>query len=115
MNETLAALENWGCDIRGALPRFLDDEAFMLECIGQVAEDPGFEELGCYLKENRTRDAFDTAHMLKGIIANTGLTPLYEIILTIVEPLRKGNGEGLAQPYERLMDKKNQLVRLLDR
>ena len=34
--------------------------------------------------------AFQAAHTLKGVSGNLGLTPLYEVVCDIVEPLRHG-------------------------
>jgi hypothetical protein len=39
-----------------------------------------------------------------------GLTPMYEIIIQIVEPLRDGKLDGIAEKYEVLMAKKAELV-----
>lgn len=113
MIDTLERLKQWGCDITGSLPRFLEDQEFMLDCIVEVSEDPAFETLGEALMQNNTEKAFEAAHTLKGILANTGLTPLTEIIVTIVEPLRRGNGEGLMQPYAALIQKRKELLDLL--
>ena len=113
MNKKLTQLEQWGCDIHGALPRFLNDEAFMLECIQLVAEDPAFAALGEALRLKRSKEAFDAAHTLKGILANTGLTPLLALSVKIVEPLRKGDMNGLEPVYDALMDRLTQLRRLL--
>lgn len=113
MNIKLQRLEQWGCDIPGALPRFLDDEEFMLECIEQVSEDPAFEALRKSLCENEVRKAFEAAHTLKGIIANTGLTPLYEQVVRIVEPLRGGSAEGLLERYDALEKARGELIALL--
>lgn len=33
--------------------------------------------------------AFEAAHTLKGVVGNMGLTPLYQAVCEIVEPLRK--------------------------
>ena len=113
MNDILMKLRDWGCDIQGALPRFLDDEEFLMECIIQVSSDPAFEALGGFLDEKRIDDAFDAAHTLKGIIGNTGLTPLYSVIVRIVEPLRVGKADGLEQEYALLMSLREKLTRML--
>ena len=107
MNARLETLEKCGCDIKGSLPRFLDDEDFMLECIMQVLEDPSFQTLKLRLREENIKAAFEDAHTLKGIIANTGLSPLYSIVTQIVEPLRKGDCQGLL-PLAELLDEKRQ-------
>ena len=113
MMPLLKTLQNWGCDVQDALGRTLGDEEFLLSCIQQVNEDPAFAELGEQLARGEVQAAFDSAHMLKGIIANMGLTPLYEQITQIVEPLRMGNGTGLEPAYERLMQKKHELDEIL--
>lgn len=99
MNAKLVQLERWGCDVKGALPRFLNDEEFMLECIVQVSQDPAFDELGRSIEAGKTKEAFDAAHTLKGIIANTGLTPLLVIIVAIVELLRRGSTEAVRSAH----------------
>ncbi len=114
MNAKLVQLERWGCDVKSALPRFLNDEEFMLECIVQVSQDPAFDELGRSIEAEKTKEAFDAAHTLKGIIANTGLTPLLVIIVDIVELLRRGDTDGLNKLYGRLVKTRQGLIRVLE-
>lgn len=114
MNAKLVQLERWGCDVKGALPRFLNDEEFMLECIVQVSQDPAFDELGRSIEAGKTKEAFDAAHTLKGIIANTGLTPLLVIIVAIVELLRRGSTDGLSEQYAQLMQTRQGLIQVLE-
>ena len=113
MKDELVRLQQWGCDVIGSLPRFVQDEEFLMECIEEVARDPAFDTLGAQLERGELRQAFDTAHMLKGIIANTGLTPLLREIVGIVEPLRAGSDEGAAQHYTLLMSRRSELLSLL--
>ena len=113
MKQELIRLEQWGCDIEGALPRFIQDEDFLLECVVEVARDPAFEALGALLEQHDHQQAFDAAHLLKGIISNTRLTPLYHEIVEIVEPLRKGSDAGVMQHYTLLMQKRAELLALL--
>lgn len=44
--ELLKRLENWGCDIEGAMDRFLGDEELYIECLHTACEEPSFEKLG---------------------------------------------------------------------
>lgn len=113
MNETLAKLEKWGCDVKGSMERMVDDEDLLLTCIKMVPDDESFTALGKALESGTAEEAFDCAHTIKGITANTGVIPLYEIVVDIVEPLRKGNKEGLMPIYEKLMKKCNELKELL--
>ena len=113
MDARLVQLENWGCDVKNALPRMLDDEEFLLDCMGQVADDPAFETLGECLKKKDAAGAFEAAHSLKGITANTGLTPIYNIVVELVEPLRRVEEANLYQVYERLTKKRDEFKAML--
>lgn len=81
---------------------FLEDAGFYIELLKEMLKAPGFEELGKQLKEGDAKAAFDTAHSLKGIIANCGIDPMLSIAVEIVEPLRSEGAEcaGLEEKYE---------------
>ena len=109
MSVLLDKLKVMGCDIDGAMGRFLDNEAFYEKCFGKMLQDPAFEALGIALKAGSVEDASHQAHTLKGVLANMGITPLYDIVVQIVEPLRKGDLS--ADPmgrYEHLMQAKEE-------
>ncbi|MDD2956334.1 MAG: Hpt domain-containing protein [Oscillospiraceae bacterium] len=90
MKETIEKLRDWGCDTVGAVERMADDEEFYIECLQEVAQDPCFAQLRQTLQDGDVQGAFDAAHTLKGVLANVGLTPMYDKIVEIVEPLRAG-------------------------
>lgn len=115
MSELTTMLQNYGCrEMDVTLERFLGDESFYLSILNKVIVDPGFERLGDELQGTDAEEAFNTAHMLKGIIANCGLTPLYELITEIVEPLRKGKMDGLLPIYNNLMTERNSLAAMIE-
>lgn len=114
MNKLCTELEKWGCDVKGAMARCLDDENFYCKLVKTVMRDPAFEELGTILEEGNAVKAFDVAHSLKGSLANVGLTPLYDLIVQIVEPLRGGSIQGLAIPYLKLTKKKEEFDAILN-
>ena len=89
MDKRIIILEEKGCDIRGALRRMLDDEDFYLECLTSVCSEENFYVLRQRLIDGQTKDAFDCAHALKGVLANLGLTPMFDKVVEIVEPLRQ--------------------------
>lgn len=103
MRTELEKLKSAGCDIDGALDRFLQDEEFYMECYEQVLLDENFEELGNALQTHQVEKAFDCAHALKGVIANMGLTPLFELVVAIVEPLRAGSDADLMPLYQKML------------
>ena len=113
MEMIFQALEEWGCDVEGALDRFLDDKELYVTCLQTVVADANFGKLGASLEEQNVSQAFDYAHTLKGVFANLGLTPMFAIVETIVEPLRAGVGKDLEMPYEQLLASNEKLKRIL--
>lgn len=111
----LEELKKWGCDIDGALERFVGDEELYKTCLYTVLDDKAFAGLGEALHNNQVKEAFDHAHTLKGVLANMGLTPMYDITVQIVEPLRVGKSDGLLPIYEELLQAKDVLAGLLAR
>ena len=113
MNSLLRELELWGCDVDGAMNRFLNDQSLYENCLRMLAEDSGFQELKQALLAGDVKAAFDSAHTLKGVIANMGLTPMSQIIVNMVETLRAGNICGLMPSYEKLALENEHLKQIL--
>jgi len=113
MEMILQELEAWGCDIQGAMERFLDDKELYMTCLQTVIEDENFKRLGHALEEGQVQAAFDYAHTLKGVFANLGLTPMFTIVATIVEPLRSGSASNLKEPYEALLASNEYLKKII--
>ena len=59
------------------------------------------------------RQAFECAHTLKGMLANMGLIPLYDIVVRIVEPLRAGEPAELLPVCDELLAARDRLNTLL--
>ena len=64
MCEVLEKLRAWGCDLDGALERFLGDEELYKSCLPMVAEDESFDGLKEALAEDERKKAFDCAASL---------------------------------------------------
>ena len=88
MNTKLEALKTWGCNTESALERLLEDEELYLEFLYEFTKEPSFDMLAVALDENRSKDAFEYAHMLKGVAANLSIDPLYESLFSLTEALR---------------------------
>ena len=80
MCEVLEKLRAWGCDLDGALERFLGDEELYKSCLPMVAEDEAFDGLKEALAEDERKKAFDCAHTLKGVFANMGITDRKSVV-----------------------------------
>lgn len=111
----LEELKSWGCDTDGTMERFVGDEDLYEACLHTVLQDKAFDRLGETLRTGQVLEAFDCAHTLKGVLANMGLTPMYDIIVRIVEPLRVGKTQGLLLVYEELLQAKDVLASILAR
>lgn len=114
MSTLLDALREWGCDVDGALERFMGDETLYQACLHSVMEDKNFDGLLEMLNQRDVKQAFEHAHTLKGVLANMGLTPMYDIVVRLVEPLRVGNDENLLPVCGELFAAKEKLGMLLE-
>lgn len=114
MSKILDELRNWGCDVENALERFVGDEDLYVMCLNTVLMDKSFEGLAEALRGNSIQEAFDYAHTLKGVLANMGLTPMYDITVKIVEPLRVGDSNNLMPIYEELLNAKAVLASIME-
>ena len=102
MDERIENLREWGCDIKGAMERVLDDEELYLELVQQVADGDECARLGDTIAAGNVTGSFELAHMLKGMLGNMGLTQMYEAACDIVEKLRPGAMVDVSEPYGRL-------------
>lgn len=114
MDKRIETLQNFGCDIKGALKRSLDDEVFYIECLKTIPDDENFELLDKALADGNIKAAFDYAHALKGVLANLGLTNMFKKTEEIVEPLRNGKIDGMKEKFNELTELKNQLRVILN-
>ena len=55
MCEVLEKLRAWGCDLDGALERFLGDEELYISCLPMLAEDEAFDGLKEALAEDERK------------------------------------------------------------
>lgn len=110
----LDQLSKWGCDVPGAMERFLDDEDLYLSCLDIFAEDENFAKLRQSLDSKNYTDAFDSAHTLKGVSGNLGLSPLYQAVVEIVEPLRSKDYSNLEAQYSKVINKYDEFMNILN-
>lgn len=82
--------EEYGADYQATMNRFMNNEAFYLRLLNMLFADDTMEQLGNALEDGDKDDAFQAAHTLKGVVGNLGLTPFYDTLCKILEPLRAG-------------------------
>ena len=75
--------EAYGGDYGITMARFINNEEMYMKFL-----DKFFEDDSTALEGNDLKGAFEAAHTLKGVAGNMGLTPLFDKVCAIVEPLR---------------------------
>ena len=89
MGEFREIFEGYGADYNSTMARFMGNEAMYLKFLDMLFKDDNLEKLGTALEQQDYEAAFAAAHTLKGVVGNMGLTPLFNAVCAIVEPLRK--------------------------
>ena len=68
--------------------RFMGKEDMYIKFLNMFEKDDNIRKLENSIGSGDLTAAFEAAHTLKGVTANLGLTPLYNAVCNIVEPLR---------------------------
>lgn len=103
MSILIKKLLDYGADTQGIMERFIKDEDLYKSCITTFYEDTSFEDLGCAISNKQYDVAFNYAHSLKGVSGNMGLTPLYNLIVILVEALRSKDYSQIDKHYSDVM------------
>ncbi|MEG0811815.1 MAG: Hpt domain-containing protein [Eubacterium sp.] len=109
MDKMLESLREYGADMDGAMGRFLKDMDLYKVCFTAFLNDENFQKLEESLLEKNYIDAFESAHTLKGVAGNMGLTPIYQIICTLVEALRNNEHTRLDDLYKAITEERQKL------
>ncbi len=103
-----------GANLDEGLARLAGNEELYLKLVKMTLENKGFEKLGEDLKAGNLEEAFQSAHALKGVTGNLSLTPLFDAICGIVEPLRvKDPSFDYAAQYEKIMELYKQFIEIV--
>lgn len=86
--------EAYGADYAATLARFMNRETAYLRFLDMLFQDGSLQKLGDALACGNLNGAFEAAHTLKGVAGNMGLTPLYNAVCGLVEPLRAREARG---------------------
>lgn len=90
----LRLMNEWGCSMDKAMERLLGDKELYLSMLKETVQDASFSELYAALDSGDVDKAFEKAHLLKGVLGNLELTPMYRAICPMVEILRSGTIRG---------------------
>ena len=111
---TIEKLNNFGANTTEGLERCLNNEEFYFKLINKIANDSSFINLKNELDNKNYDEAFKIAHSLKGVLGNLSLTPLYNIAVEITELLREKKIIDYNEYIERLLNKREELLLLIN-
>lgn len=106
-------LKNWGCNVEEALERFVNDEELYCTCFNMFLTDNSFDSLKESVKAGDCKASFEACHTLKGVGGNLSAGPLYQAICELTERLRAGNMEHAEEYVEKILERRNEVQRLL--
>lgn len=113
MSKLLNELENYGVDLTVTLARFIDDEDFYVECLDAFLEDKSFQELKASIDKKNYSEAFSFAHTIKGVVANLGITKLFDLICILVESLREKEYSNVKSQYNDCLKEYNKFIKII--
>lgn len=108
-DKMLTDLEAIGCDVKGALNRFMNRVDLYKKFLYKFGEEPTFSGLMEALDAGNLEEAFRCAHTLKGVAGNLGLDNLLHEVSPLVEALRRGEEpdktqvESCTDEYKRII------------
>jgi len=116
MSEFKEIFEAYGADYETTMERFMGNEEMYRGFLDMMFKDESFHRLGDALDCGDLTAAFEAAHTFKGVAGNMGLTPLYDAVCVIVEPLRAGEQRGdYAALYEMIQSELKRVDELRQR
>lgn len=104
VSELKAIIDAYGGDYDAAIERFMGDEDFYRQMLDMLAQDSSVVRLKDALDIHELDEAFSAAHELKGVAGNLGLTPLFESLDSIVEPLRSRTDQDYSDLFQKVQD-----------
>ena len=109
---TTEFLRNWGANVDEALVRCLNNESFYLMLVGKALQDANFDKLKEAVAAGDLEKAFESAHALKGTMANLALTPILKPVQEITELLRARTAADYAPYLTEIEARRSELLSL---
>lgn len=109
---TTEFLRNWGANVDEALVRCLNNESFYLMLVGKALQDANFDKLKEAVAAGDLEKGFESAHALKGTMANLALTPILKPVQEITELLRARTAADYAPYLNEIEARRSELLSL---
>ena len=110
---SIDVLRRFGANVDEGLERCLGDEEFYLELVPGALEESYYRSIEDLVKAGDTKQAFEVAHSLKGILANLALTPILNPVSEITEGLRRDIDMDYSKLLVDMWEKRNQLLKMI--
>lgn len=101
MIDQLAAI---GVEAKSAVARFGNNEAMFLKYLRRFPTDQTFHTLEEAVAGGNRDVIRTTAHTLKGVCGNLGLTPAYEASIQLMNTLRASDTADFTADYQRVAE-----------
>ena len=85
---TIESLKIFGANTEEGIARCMGNEALYLRLVAIIPAEKNFDRLKTAIESNNLDEAFEAVHALKGALGNLALTPMYDMVVKITEPLR---------------------------
>ena len=108
----LSKLREYGANVDEGMGRCLNNESFYLMLVDEALKDTTLLNLEGLIKEKNFKEAFELTHALKGMYGNLSITPLFNAVATIVEPLRRNEDIDYTEMIKNVMDEFNRFQAL---
>lgn len=95
----IMVLKNEGLNIEVINQCFGGNEDIYFKFLRRFFEDKDYINFNELMVNSTYSEAFNSAHALKGVAGNLGMTKVYECLLVIVEKLRNSDYDDLEDLY----------------
>ena len=109
---TVDDLREWGADVDEGIARCAGKEELYLKLASRIPGESGFDTLSAAIEKKDLDAAFESAHSLKGVLANLSLTPMLAPIDRITESLRSRTDRDYSADLIELAEAKKKLDEL---
>ena len=111
---TIEGLKQYGADVESGLKRCMNNEGFYLKLVQKAVDECEgmYGKLEAALAAGNMDAAFEAAHAMKGVTGNLSLTPLYEYVVEITEPLRHRSEEDQTENLSQIRKNLDELAKL---
>lgn len=102
-NNLFNALKELGVDVDKTISRFMDNSEIYFTFLKRFPDEDRIAPIRKALSEKNTEEVVRTAHKLKGVTANLGMTELSAAADEIVKKGRSGVLDGAEEDLERVV------------